>query len=256
MKWYHFCWGFYEMAPYLLRIFDPFLTIFIEDFWPFSEMVLFLLRNFDPFLTEMVLFLLRNFDSFQKWYLFCWGILTLFRNGIIFFDEFLHFSVMVLFLLRIFDPFQIWFHFIEDFWPFSDWNGTIFGEEFWPLNSEMVPFLLTIFTLFLNGTIFWRFLTLFWNGSFLLRNFDPFFTIFVDEFWPFSEMVQVSRKFDRFLKWKNEEMVSFFWGGLIFWGFRKSAPTGVILMWYWRDTGLTDCSTYPSHIDSIFFRND
>ena len=205
-------------------------------------MVLFLLRNFYPFLTEMVLFLLRNFDSFQKWYHFCWAILTLFRN-------------LVSSLSINFCTFLKWYYFWWGFLTLFRY-GTILLRIFDPFLTEMVLFLLRNFDPFLEWYHFWRFLTIF--DSFLkwllfVKEFWPFFTIFVDEFWPFSEVVQVSSKFYPF--W-NEEMVPFLSRGIIFGGFRKSAPTGVILMWYWRDTGLTDCSTYPSHIDIIFFRND
>ena len=204
-KWYHFCWGFLTLfwnGSFLLRSFYPFLPV--------------LLTNFDPFLKwykfrgNLTLFWL-------KWYYFYWGILTLFRNGIIFVDEILHFSEMVLFLLRIFKPFQIWYHFIGDFWPFSDWNGTIFVEEFCSFSemvpifieefwhfSEMVPFYWGVFTLFYQFC--WRILTLFWNSTIFVEEFWPFSdwngTIFIEEFWPFSEMVSsLSMKFCTFLKW-------------------------------------------------------
>ena len=51
-------------------------------------------------------------------------------------------------------------------------------------------------------------------------------------------------------------MVPFLLRGFNFWGVKEVGPrwrdTGVILVRYWRDTGLTDCSTYPSQIDFIF----
>ena len=93
---------------------------------------------------------------------------------------------MVPFLLRNFYHFLKWYHCIEDFWPFTDWK------------PEMVPFLLTIF--------------------------DPLLKWY-NFCWPFSEMVQVSRKFDPFLKWGNGSILL---RGFNFGGFRKSAPTGVM----------------------------
>ena len=185
------------MVPFLLWILTLFWndTIFVEDFWPFSEMVPFLLRNFDSFPTEMVPFLLTIFDPLLKWYNFCWGILTLFWNGTIFVENLWPSSEMVPFLLRNFDPFLKWYLFVEELLIM-----TVFL-------TEMIPFLSRFFDPFLKWYHFcWQFVTLFWNGS-----------IFVEEFWPFSEMVPFRRGimtffltemipflfriFDPFLKW-------------------------------------------------------
>ena len=175
----------------------------------------------------MVPFLLRILTLFWlKLYHCCWGILTLFRNGTIFVEEFLPFSEMVSSLsinLRLF------------------WNGSIFDEEFWPF-SEMVPFLLRNFDPFLKWYLF-------------IEEFWPFFTIFVDEFWPFSEMVQFLFRGILTLLW-SEKMVPVLLRGFNFWGVKKVGPhwrdTGVILVRYWRDTGLTDCSTeqYKEYISA------
>ena len=237
---HHFCWGI------------------LTFLWNGT----FLSRNYDPLLTEMVPFLSRNFDHFFRRFLtlflngtiFCWRFLTLFWNGS--------------FLLRNFDPFlPIW---LTNFALF--WNGTIFFDQF----SEMTKWfhicwgcfifgrlrrsaptgviLARIFDPFLKWYHFcWPFLTLFWKV-----------TIFVKEFWPFSEMLPfLSRNYDPFLTetvlfllWNFDPFLKWYHFVDEFWHFSEMVPfCRWILTLFWNGTISVDYFSLYSEKVPFLLRN-